>query len=155
MFAQMASITLTVCVSLDQFYCIYRGRAKMRLPASNRRKVMQRECAHALMVVLGVFVFSFLYCVPYWLMFKYDKENGLHHTSLGEDPSFKQIVQFWMYMPIAYIIPFTILIITNIYLIGVLVAAKKRRQRLNQKSSNKAVTQTLLISFLNNCQSRD
>lgn len=82
---------------------------------------------------------SSLFCVPYWLKFKYTREQGLHETELGKNPLFNRIVHFWMYLPIAYFIPLTILIITNVYLIGTIMLARRRRQRLGMTGTSSSV----------------
>lgn len=128
---QMASILLTVCVSVNQFICIY--FAKLRTQTNSSKK---EECKVALKVVMLMYIISIIYCIPYWLKFKFTKESGLQETDLGKDPLFKQIVHFYMYLPIAYIIPFSILIFTNAYLIGTITSSKKRRLRLGVKKQN-------------------
>ena len=128
---QMASILLTVCVSVNQFVCIYYSKAKSRSKKNN-----QEDCRSALVVVLVMYVISIIYCVPYWLKFKYTKEHGLLVTEIGQDPIFNRIVHFWMYLPIVYIIPFSILIITNSYLLSTIMIARRRRKRLGMCGNN-------------------
>jgi hypothetical protein len=82
-----------------------------------------------------MFLVSTLFCIPYWLKFRYTRELGLHETELGQNPLFNRIVHFWMYLPIAYFIPLTILIFTNLYLIGTIMLARRRRQRLGMSNS--------------------
>ena len=82
-----------------------------------------------------MFLVSALFCIPYWLKFKYTKEKGLQETEIGKNPLFNRIVHFWMYMPMAYIIPFTILILTNFYLVGTIMIARRRRKRLGMAFS--------------------
>lgn len=83
-----------------------------------------------------MFLFSILFCIPYWLKFRYTRELGLHETELGKNPLFNRIVHFWMYLPIAYFIPLIILIIANVYLIGTIMLARQRRQRLGMTGNN-------------------
>ena len=88
---QMASILLTVCVSVNQFVCIYCSKA------NRSKKGNQDDCKSALIIVLIMYVISIVYCIPYWLKFKYNKEQGgLLITKLGQDPLFNKIVHFWM-----------------------------------------------------------
>lgn len=82
-----------------------------------------------------MFLLSALFCIPYWLKFEYSIEFGLHETEIGKNPQFNRIVHFWMYLPVVYIIPFTILIVTNFYLICTIMLARRRRQRLGMTSS--------------------
>lgn len=123
---QMYSILLTVCVSVNQFIYIYFSKGKTQQTKQSNEK----ECKKASKIVLLMFCLSTLFCVPYWLKFKYTSDGGLHETELGKNPQFNRIVHFWMYLPIAYIIPFSILIITNLYLIKTLMTARQRRERL-------------------------
>lgn len=87
-----------------------------------------------------MFLISIMFCIPYWLKFKYTPDLGLHETELGKNPLFNRIVHFWMYLPIAYFIPLTILIITNVYLIGTIMVARRRRQRLGMTTSTSTST---------------
>ncbi|RNA16041.1 FMRFamide receptor-like [Brachionus plicatilis] len=125
---QMASILLTVCVSVNQFLYIY--FSKLRSQSKNSTK---QECQRALKIVVLMFLISIIYCVPYWLKFTYSNENGLQETEIARTNLFKKIVHFYMYLPIAYIIPFSILIFTNAYLIATIAMKKKRQQRLGLK----------------------
>ena len=152
---QMASILLTVCVSVNQFVCIYYSKAKNRSKKGN-----QEDCRTALVIVLIMYVISIIYCVPYWLKFKYTKENGLLVTDIGQDPLFNRIVHFWMYLPIVYIIPFSILIITNTYLLCTIMIARRRRKRLgmgncNVNSYSRAIDLTKFNNNNNNNNNND
>jgi hypothetical protein len=127
---QMASILLTVCVSVNQFVCIYFSKA------NRSKKDNHDDCKSALVIVLIMYVISIIYCVPYWLKFKYSKENGgLIVTELGQNPNFNRVVHFWMYLPAVYVIPFSILIITNAYLLSTIMIARRRRKRLGMGKS--------------------
>lgn len=128
---QMASILLTVCVSVNQFICIY--FSKLRNQSKNSRN---EECKFALKVVILMYIISIFYCIPYWLKFEFNNERGLELTELGKNEVFNKIVHFYMYLPIAYIIPFSILIFTNVYLIGTIATARKRRLRLGLKKND-------------------
>jgi hypothetical protein len=131
---QMVSILLTVCVSVNQFICIYYGRMQNQ---SFNKKTNESECRSALFIVLLMFFISIIYCVPYWLKFKYTQSEGLHPTKLGQDPLFNKIVHLWMYLPIVYIIPFTVLIITNSYLVYKIMITRRRRKLLGIVSSKR------------------
>lgn len=122
---QMVSILLTVCVSVNQFFCVFFLRTKIF-----SKKANEKDCKSALTIVVFMFLISILYCVPYWLKFEYKPEIGLTYTELGKDPLFNKIVHFWMYLFVCYIIPFSILMITNTYLLVTIMIAKRRRKRL-------------------------
>jgi hypothetical protein len=140
---QFCCILLTVCVSVNQFVCIYSAKLKSR-----SKKNTREECRTAFVIVLVMYVISIIYCIPYWLKFGHSKELGLYETELGRDPLFKKLVHFWLYLPMAYIIPFSILIFTNTYLIGTLMLARKRRMRLhmNASSSQRSSTKQALAA---------
>ena len=111
---QICTIWLTVVVNLNHFVIIYRN-------STNMLKLKKTFRKHKL-IVLAVFLLSIVYCIPYWLKFKTEKDidsNGLKlvPTELGKNSLFNNIVHFWMFLPFAYLIPFSILLITNIYLI--------------------------------------
>jgi hypothetical protein len=133
---QFCCILLTVCVSVNQFVCIYSTKLKSR-----SKKNTREECRTAFIIVLVMYVISIIYCIPYWLKFGFSKEIGLYETELGRDPLFKKLVHFWLYLPMAYIIPFSILIFTNTYLIGTLMLARKRRMRLHMNSGGGSMGQ--------------
>ena len=135
---QMVSILLTVCVSVNQFICVYFLKAKIF-----SKKANQKDCKSALVIVLVMFLISILYCVPYWLKFEYIPEVGLSVTELGRDPLFNKIVHFWMYIFVCYIIPFSILIITNTYLLSTIMIAKRRRKRLGMRKTEQGDVELL------------
>ena len=122
---QVVSIFLTVCVSTNQFVCIYFSTAK-----NNSSRQRKSECRRARLNVLAVYVVSGVYCIPYWLKFTYT-DGYLTYTSIGQHPIFNRVVHFWLYLPVVYILPFSILIITNSYLLVKIVTANKRRSRLS------------------------
>ncbi|CAF0788263.1 unnamed protein product [Brachionus calyciflorus] len=129
---QMASILLTVCVSVNQFLYIYFSKLR-----SQSKQSKKQECQRAFKIVILMFLISILYCIPYWLKFGYDDQRGLHETELSMNQWFKKIVHLYMYLPIAYIIPFSILIFTNAYLIATITSKKKRQQKLGIKENRK------------------
>lgn len=133
---QMACIMLTVCVSVNQFLCIYFSKAK-----SYSKMSAQAEYNKSKKIVLTVYLVSIIYCIPYWLKFKFTEKNGLQQTELGKSRNFNRIVHFWLYLPIVYIIPLSILIFTNAYLFFKLMIAKQRRLRLSVMSRNFQGTQ--------------
>jgi hypothetical protein len=136
---QMASILLTVCVSVNQFLCIYFSRVK-----SNQRRAKDDECKNALRVVLIMYLISIVYNIPYWLKFKYS-DGMLTYTEIGKNNMFNKIVHFWLYLPIVYIIPFSILIITNSYLLYRIIKARRKRIKLGlDKNLNKTAKSPLL-----------
>ena len=96
---QMACIMLTVCVSFNQFLCIYYSRVRNYSKMSTKA-----EYAKTIKVVLIVYILSGLYCIPYWLKFTYNSLNGLHPTRLGQNKDFNRIVHFWLWVNIYFYI---------------------------------------------------
>ncbi|CAF0796992.1 unnamed protein product [Brachionus calyciflorus] len=136
---QMACIMLTVCVSVNQFLCIYHSRIKNYSKMSTRAEIKK-----SVKIISFVYVFSIIYCIPYWFKFKYS-DCSVDLTEIGANFKFNQIVNFWMYLPIAYLIPFTVLIVTNSYLVFKLMVAKRRRKHLciiTKKSLNSKMMKT-------------
>jgi hypothetical protein len=129
---QMACIMFTVCVSVNQFLCIYFSKAKNYSNVAN-----QSDHRKANRVSMFVYMFSIVYCIPYWLKFEYTSDVGLTPSKLGKNPLFNRIVHFWLYLPIAYIIPFSVLTVTNAYLLAKLMIAKRRRHRLFNANGHK------------------
>lgn len=116
---QMSAIWLTVAASVNQFKIVSRG-----IIQSNKTKQNFRA---ELLSVLFIFVFSGIYCIPYWLKFTYTTTSGIEITTLGKSQRFNRIVHFWLYLPMAYFIPFSVLLFTNCYLIATL----KKKSLLN------------------------
>lgn len=127
--AQISFVLLTVSVSLNQYFIV-----SSKIEINNSKKAQLKECKKAFNYVIIVYLFSFVYCSPYWFMFKYDRENGLEKTELNQNYYFKRIVHFCLYLPIAFVLPFSILMTTNIYLIMTLNTRYQKRKKLNKAS---------------------
>lgn len=132
--AQISFVLLTVSVSLNQYVIVSR-----KTEINPSKKAIQKECKKAYVYKLLVYFFSLVYCSPYWLMFKYDKDKGLEQTELNRNTYFRKIVHFCMYIPIAFVVPFTILVSTNIYLIMTLKIRYENRKKLNSTCQNKSI----------------
>ena len=130
--SQIASIYLTISVSLNQFLII--AYSKTSNPNRNRQLKYQ-EIKKAFSIVLIIIIMSILFCLPYWFQFKYTDENGLETTAINNHPQFKKVVHLYLYLPFACIIPFVVLIITNAYLISTLEIASRRKNKLIVKKS--------------------
>lgn len=117
---QMTSIWLTVSVSINQFLIVSRSQVN-----NNKTKETHKR---EIFTSVAVFILSSIYCIPYWMKFKYSPEFGIHVSKIGNNPIFIKVVHFYLYLPMAYIIPFIILTFTNAYLIATL---KRKRERNN------------------------
>lgn len=128
---QMAYIYLTVAVSVNQFVCIYFQKGHANLSKLFQKSKKQKDCKRALIIVCFIFLFSVLFCLPYWKIYEYNYETGLVElTATGKDDVFNLIVHFILYLPVVYLIPFIIIIFTNVYLITYLIDANKNKKLL-------------------------
>lgn len=146
---QMANIILTVCVSVNQFMCIYQAKMKNYSKLSNKIELKKSKKK-----IIAVYVASAIYCVPYWFIFRYEGCSVIR-TAIGNNYKFNQLINFWLYLPIVYLIPFSILLITNSYLLFKLMVAKQRRKHLgiltDQRSNSKIAKQEDRRKNRNSC----
>lgn len=118
---QMASILLLVAVSINRFIFVFYSKGN-QTSAISRKRERENDNKRAINIIILIYLSSLIYCVPYWFVFEYDSKSGsVELTTLGISPSFKYIIYFGMYLPIVYIMPFTILVITNSYLVIFLI----------------------------------
>ena len=139
---QMVSILLTVCVSMNQFFIF-------KYPTiSETIKSKEIQFRRTYTIVTIVYIFSFLFCLPYWLKFKYSYEQGVFVTTeIGKSELYLKIVHFWLYFPFVYGLPFTILILTNAYIIKSLISYhRKRRYLLLQQIHLTEIAETITSS---------
>src|SRR5689334_20476915 len=102
--------------------------------------MLTMEIRRAIGIACLVFVLSFFFCLPYW--FKFELIDGdIRETGVSDSALFKTIVHFWMYLPIAYTLPFSILIISNTYLLVKLISVKRRRLNLFRRMYQQSVQQ--------------
>ena len=114
---QLASILLIVAVSINRFIYVYYSKGNQTSSIARKRE-REYDNKRALIIITLIYLFSIIYCVPYWFIFKFDSSTfTVEFTTLGISPSFKFIIHFGMYLPLVYIIPFTTLLITNSYLV--------------------------------------
>lgn len=122
---QMACILFTVAVSVNKFYTIY------SMKIYNTKLQYKLDLRRTKFIVCAIYLFSILFCIPYWLKYEYDAhENRLKETKIGSNPLYLKLVHFWLYLPIVYIIPFTILILTNSFLFYTIIKLRQRRLQL-------------------------
>lgn len=121
---QMSCIWLTVAVSTVQFLIVLFKKSKSQLDLKMRNK----DIKHGLVVSGTIFIFSSIYCLPYWFVFEYTEETGLRKTSFGKNELYNKIIYFWLYFPCAYFGPLLILLVTNSYLISTVIITSKKKQ---------------------------
>lgn len=121
---QMSCIWLTVAVSSVQFITVWTKRSRSNL----NQKLSCKVWTQALHIVVIIYIFSSVYCIPYWLIFQYNDEKELFQTDFGKTEIYNKIVYFWMYLPCVYLGPLIILLITNSYLVSKIIISNKRKQ---------------------------
>lgn len=119
---------LTVAISLNQFIFVVYSKGTRII---SNRKFRDKDNKKAFKIAIGIILFSIIFCIPYWLKFNHSIKTGIVRTELGQDDIFIRIVNYCLYLPFACIVPFLIMITTNIYLIATLNLATKRRNRLS------------------------
>jgi len=118
----------------------------------NKSKAIQKkDIKRSFFITLAIVIFSFIFCLPYIFKFTYTEENGLEKTK--NNIILDQIVHIYLYIPLAYVIPFLVLITTNTYLLMKLSKAKNSRKHINHiryKSSKKNNEARVEINLTNN-----
>ena len=138
--SQIACIYLTVSVSVNQFLFVAFSRGN---ELKNNRLLQKKDNIRAFIVVLLIIIISIVFCVPYWFTFQYTNERGLEKTEVSKNVHFKNIVHLYLYLPFACVIPFLILIFTNVYLVCTLESVSRRKRKISFKHKvmfNKSLT---------------
>jgi hypothetical protein len=132
-------IYLTATVALDRFILIclpFRGR-KWRSPK------------RAVFVVVGITLFSILYCVPFWFEFTLKKDNNetvIALSKIGLNPLFRILMRKYLYFIFVFLIPLSIILICKILIIKKLYSIRKRKRSLG--TSSKSNRSSNAINFL-------
>jgi len=146
--SQFASIYLTMSVSINQFLIIKYSKG---LQMNKSKAIQKKDIKRSFFITLTIVIFSFIFCLPYMFKFTYTEENGLEKTK--NNIILDQIVHIYLYIPLAYVIPFLVLITTNTYLLMKLSKAKNSRKHINHiryKSSKKNNEARVEINLTNN-----
>ena len=122
----LSIIYLTVAVSLDRLITV-------QFPLKAKRILTLQT---TVTTILLIYVFSVVYCIPYWLEQKYVPEKKMCElTSIGK--KIHKYTRIYIYIPVVYLIPFTTLTCINITIIQNLIAKKRRKISLCGKSIKK------------------
>lgn len=114
---QMIANFLLVAVNLNRFIGVWYGTGVTMSQAAKKKKIT-KENRIAVLIVSCIYVFSILYCIPFWLVYEYNEvKKRLIVTELTTNLKSNWIIQFYMYIPVVYLIPCVILIGTNVYLV--------------------------------------
>jgi hypothetical protein len=122
----LSIIYLTIAVSTDRLILI-------KLPLKAKSILTPRA---TLITILLIYIFSIVYCIPYWLEQRYVPELKVcQMTDFGN--RIRKYTRIYIYIPVVYLIPFVTLTCINITIIQNLIAKKRRKKTLGAKTNKK------------------
>lgn len=122
----LSIIYLTIAVSMDRLILV-------KFPLKAKRILTQRT---TLITIMSIYVFSIVYCIPYWLEQRYIPElKQCRFTSIGQ--KIHKYTRIYIYIPVVYLIPFVTLTCINVTIILNLIAKKRRKNHLCGKANKK------------------
>ncbi|CAF0994761.1 unnamed protein product [Adineta steineri] len=122
----LSIIYLTIAVSMDRLILVI-------FPLKAKRILTKRA---TLITIFLIYLFSILYCIPYWLEQQYDpKSNSCRFTKIGE--KIYKYIRIYTYIPVVYVIPFVTLACINTTIIQSLIAKKRQKKNLVGKNNKK------------------
>ena len=122
----LSIIYLTIAVSTDRLILI-------KMPLKAKHILTQRA---TVITILLIYLFSIVYCIPYWLEQRFDPElKQCQLTTIGK--RIHKYTRIHAYIPIVYVIPFVTLAFINITIIQSLIAKKRRKKKLGAKTNKK------------------
>ena len=122
----LSIIYLTVAVSTDRLILV-------KFPLKAKRILTPRA---TLVAILCIYIFSIVYCIPYWLEQQYNPElKRCELTKIGE--RIYKYTRIYVYIPVVNLIPFVTLTCINITIIQALIAKERRKKTLGAKTSKK------------------
>ena len=133
-------IYLTMSISLNQFFYVRFSKGYKNFRKNTFRKEVRRSCV----IMFSIYAFSILFCSPFWFRLNYTDQKGVEKTSFAKSYFFNQIYQYWIFLPLVGLIPHSVLITTNMYLITTL---NKTVQRKTALSSKRIETSRLGLNF--------
>jgi hypothetical protein len=74
---QMICLMLTVSVSLNQFYIVYTQKFSS---GKKTKQMITNDCKNGLKIVAFVYIFSILFCIPYFFKYEYVAYKINNHT---------------------------------------------------------------------------
>lgn len=122
----LSIIYLTIAVSMDRLILV-------KFPLKAKQILTTRA---TLITIFCIYVFSILYCIPYWLEQRYDPvSKRCQFTEIGR--KIHIYIRIHIYIPVVYLIPFVVLTCINITIIQSLIAKKRRKKSLCANMSKK------------------
>ncbi|CAF2119159.1 unnamed protein product [Rotaria magnacalcarata] len=122
----LSIIYLTIAVSMDRLILI-------KFPLKSKDILTKHA---TLTTILLIYIFSIVYCIPYWLEQRYEPNTQqCRVTSIGK--KMHKYIRIYFYIPVVYVIPFITLTCINITIIQNLIAKKRRKESLFGKTNRK------------------
>lgn len=122
----LSIIYLTIALSIDRLILI-------KFPLKSKHILTKRV---TFTTILLIYVFSIVYCVPYWLEKRYSPEaQQCVLTTIGK--KIHKYIRIYLYIPVVYVIPFITLTCINITIIQNLIVKKQQKRNLCGKKNKK------------------
>ncbi|CAF3546768.1 unnamed protein product [Rotaria socialis] len=125
----LSIIYLTIGLSIDRLISI-------KFPLKSKTILTKRV---TLMTILFIYIFSIVYCIPYFLEQSYVPElKQCRLTNIGK--KIHKYIRIYIYIPVVYVIPIVTLTCINIAVIKHLIETKRQKQSLCEKPNEKIHT---------------
>ncbi|CAF1157789.1 unnamed protein product [Adineta steineri] len=122
----LSIIYLTIAVSMDRLILV-------KFPLKAKQILTPRT---TLIAIFFIYLFSIIYCIPYWLEQEYVPElKQCRLTDIGK--KIYKYTRIYIYIPVVYLIPFITLTFINVTIIFQLIATKRRKKSLAAKTNKK------------------
>lgn len=125
----LIQIYLTAAVAFDRFILIC-------LPFCSQK---WRSPKLAICVVLGIGVFSIIYCIPFWFEYTLIRERNETRIALskfGANRLFRLIMRKYLYFIFVFLIPLSVILICKILIIKNLYLIQQRKRSLGTLSKH-------------------
>jgi len=133
----LSIIYLTIAVSMDRLILI-------KFPLKAKQILTKRT---TLITILFIYLFSIIYCIPYWLEQRYIPEiKECRLTKIGH--KIHKYTRIYIYIPVVYLIPFVTLTFINITIIQYLIVKKRRRQSIGAQITKRKTTDYYITLML-------
>jgi neuropeptide Y receptor type 1 len=122
----LSIIYLTIAVSMDRLILI-------KFPLRAKDILTKRA---TLITISLIYIFSIVYCIPYWLEQRYIPElKQCRLTKIGT--KIHKYTRIYIYIPVVYVIPFVTLTFINIKIIQYLIEKNRQRQNIFGKTKRR------------------
>ncbi len=144
----LSIIYLTIALSMDRLILV-------KFPLKAKNMLTKRT---TLITILLIYMFSIVYCIPYWLEQRYVPElKQCRLTKIGS--KIHKYTRIYLYIPVVYVVPFLTLTFINITIIQYLIEKKRHKENLfgikkRQKSGDYRITLMLVTVIIVFCLSQ-